>query len=382
MKAGYKYTLPYVLAFLPMIFTTAIEHAVVRMAAAVILYFAGITACNYRMQKQFERIKTDRQLLDQEHCEQFNNYRSAVARNAVEWSGLVPVLNKQLQEVVNQTESAALEIGEKFMDIVERARNQAKKSASIVCSFAAGGDASEEDFVKLSKKALINEIASIKSISEVLKKTVDDMKLIISYADSIKQSVGDIEYLADQTNLLALNAAIEAARAGQHGRGFAVVADEVRKLADKSDLSAKEIRRIITKVDTETRNICARTELNVTESKQQSEKTETVVNSTLEALDSVLKDVETQVNDLTEDSKKLSSDIAAIVVSMQFQDITRQRIEHVIEPLNSLREQLQALSDNSHEIYDSGSKAGQDLWLENIYTMESERKVLREAAAI
>ncbi len=66
----------------------------------------------------------------------------------------------------------------------------------------------------------------------------------------INEMVTLITSIASQTNLLSLNASIEAARAGEAGRGFAVVAEEIKALAEQSDVSANQIKDIVSEIGT------------------------------------------------------------------------------------------------------------------------------------
>jgi methyl-accepting chemotaxis protein len=291
---------------------------------------------------------------------------------------LIPVLTNQLGEVVEQTEAAALEIGDKFMSIVDRARSQSSRASGAFDKFyAKGGDNSLTD---LSKTALLDVIDNLKNVTDVSRKTLADIQTIVQTMDSINKIVEDIEYIADQTNLLALNAAIEAARAGEHGRGFAVVADEVRKLSARSNDAAYKIHSLIRNVDGQIKGIYSSTEKNTEKSTLKSAEAEKTVDDTIQTIDNLLGSAKDELEVLTMESETLATDISRIVVSMQFQDITRQRIEHVVEPLMSFRTELEDVVTKVTQMGErihAGIWGGNEKWLEGIYTMESEREVMK-----
>ncbi len=352
-----------------------------RVLATFIACSGAGLICYLSIKKSLAELKAEQMKAEKKHLSEMETAIKPIAKLLSERVQIIPVLTNQLNDVTQQTESAALDIGEKFMSIVQRARNQAKKASVAFGRFAGNGGSSSESLTDLSKKALSDVIESLREMTAVTRQTLNDMEIIMEDAGHIKKIVAEIEYIADQINLLALNAAIEAARAGEHGRGFAIVADEVRRLSDRSNTAADEIKKLITKVETDIKVIYSKTEKSATESSARSSKAEVVVEDALKKIDDIINETKIKLNEMGAETESLAKDISSIVISMQFQDITRQRIEHVVEPLVSFKAELEditqkarSMSEKIHE-WEGNSSAE---WLEKMYTMESERKVLKE----
>ena len=103
-------------------------------------------------------------------------------------------------------------------------------------------------------EALGRTSEGMRSISTSVGSAADVVRTLEVRSHEIGTILNVINEVNDQTNLLALNAAIISAQAGEHGRGFAVVADEIRELSARTASSTKEIKKIISSVQEESKN--------------------------------------------------------------------------------------------------------------------------------
>lgn len=378
LKLYVKLALILLLTILPSLISN--ERGGYRIIAAVAAYFLAACLGFLLIRQRFSNLNAEHILEEKEHLSEIEASITPVTRFLNDRAQLIPVFTNQLADVIQMTETAALEVTDKFMTIVERARGQAKKSSGALSSFS--GDDNEGDLINSTKRALLDVIGNLQELTVAANKTLSEMEIMTKDAGSIKKIIEEIEYVADQTNLLALNAAIEAARAGEHGRGFAVVAEEVRKLSDRSNLAADEIRKLITKVEADISSVYVTTKASASDGSRKSAEAGEIVEGALKRMDLAVSTAKGQLDELAAETGALAKDISGIVISMQFQDMARQRIEHVIEPLLRLKSELEEMSQKEkiidrkiHEWEGNSSLAE----LERMYTMESERETARKA---
>lgn len=369
------------LILLPLALTSFSDFRAGRIIGAAVFYAAALVAAGAVINIYAGRIHRGYAENKRLIMEEMERMAGEVTAHLRERARLIPVLTGQLAEVTEQTETAALDMGARFMSIVERARRQAEKATGSFSRFAGDGGGDRGSLIDLSREALSGAVESLKDMADVTSRTLNEMKVIIEDAGNIGRIVSEIEYIAEQINLLALNAAIEAARAGEHGRGFSIVADEVRKLSDRSHAAADEMRKLIHKVEADTKEVYSKTEKIAADSSVRSSGAGGVVRDVLKKVDAMMNEAGAQLDELGAETAMLAKDINGIVVSMQFQDITRQRLEHVIEPLLLLKGELEDVQkrvknmSSKMQVGDGDKLAAR---LEKMYTMESERSLLRK----
>lgn len=271
-----------------------------------------------------------------------------------------------------------MDLSKSFMNINKKAKEQVKEVSAVF------GDLSEESgdnnqSVLLSMKEVLSRIiTNFNSVTEIIKKSKSATAKIIERAEAVKDIVRKTDNIADSSKVLAINATIEAARAGAHGKGFSVVASEFRKLAEDSESANKEIHSIIDKVTEETRHVYKETEEGVKRSNEITMEAGEMLKNALGQINNAIAQARDKLADLSRHAESLARDISTIVVSIQFQDITRQRIEHVIEPLEEFAKELNSLKEeleNSSSLADFASR-DHAAWLVNKYTMETEKELM------
>lgn len=264
------------------------------------------------------------------------------------------VLGRQLVEATEQTETALL-------GVIGRMVNVHGKASFQVELIGSSSEKSNElievthDQIRKNNQVIQALNAFSDTESDQLRDNLGRIQRLSDEMEQMRPMVDDIADIADRTNLLALNAAIEAARAGEAGRGFAVVADEVRRLSNQTNKAAKEIADRITMVagqaQTETEN--ARRLIERDEKSHKFKSMAGNLSEIEERFRNASVHLEEIIQSIDESNRTIVDEVSVVMGEIQFQDVLRQRIEHVTEGL----EYLNGLAGDTVLWLDGGAEA-------------------------
>lgn len=244
---------------------------------------------------------------------------------------VLPIWGQQIEAARTLSEESILKLSDRFAtlsgDICASAFDGAgQNSGSRLLEILEVGQRDLDSIMLALRSALLRKESELKEVLMLSDFT--------SQLQEMAKFVGDI---AKQTNLLALNAAIEAARAGDAGRGFAVVADEVRKL---SSLSGETGLKISETVNTVNAAISRTVELSRHQAQQDSQTlahSEQLVSQVIEHFRHNAQAIVDTSSSLQQQSESVASEIAGVLVALQFQDRVSQMLNLVNNDLCKLR---------------------------------------------
>ena len=132
-----------------------------------------------------------------------------------------------------------------------------------------------------------------------------------AYAEKIGSVSEDIDDISGQIRLLSINTAIEAVRAGSLGGGFAVLASEIRQLAENSASSVEHIATTIDQVRETAATLTSNVE-RLSRTNGELAAFQNTVNVAASHEDEATRTMAQSVGELTESSRRLSTEIAHV----------------------------------------------------------------------
>lgn len=238
-------------------------------------------------------------------------------------------LGRELAGLIQFTEEEFLGIGERLQSVSRQAREIAAKSGAAAALMAGQEFTASIDGLR----RILNGVERIGHDTGASKKALGEMLARIEHCRDL---LAGFDKLVLILKILALHTRIESARIHRSDADFSGLSVEVERLALEIKGNTESIIEGSTSLQDLVRNTLAK--LGELTARQQSE-TSALVRDTTAGLDSLTRNHERSAEaaaGIAGHYKKVCSGIGEVVQSLQFQDITRQQIEHVREALREL----------------------------------------------
>ena len=258
------------------------------------------------------------------------------------------MVTESVEEVISLTEEAVSEISKRFRVLVAKANEQTEAATSLLSSDGQGsGILSLPDFIQAYDSQLVNVTAHMSSFSYAADEMANHQKRISEHAQVMEQTIDGLRTMASQIARIALDSSVAMTSQTLSPRDFVEMTDRIRAISAQAHELTRKTRSGLDSIGDEVRQANKRTTQVAEAARRAVEIARQEIGVLNAATIEQTKQVEETLKRVNGLSMEIQQDINQIIVAMQFQDITRQKLERLHKP--ALAGAAQSLSLLSHE---------------------------------
>lgn len=240
-----------------------------------------------------------------------------------------------LDDVIQQSESAAASIGNSFRLIMDKTGLQMDSAVRLLKSSSGDGTGgstwlSLPDFITAYERQLDNVTSRMMDFSKASEEMSRHQEVVREHSLAIDEMLDELRNMAARIRKLALDSTVAANRdIGSDNRWFIEIADRIRETSTSAHELTRRMRDGLEKI----REVMGGTydELNKSSDNVRLAAVQAKVDVSQLNIATMEKarEVTNTLEKITTLGKEVRSDINQIIVAMQYQDITQQKLEHI-----------------------------------------------------
>ena len=244
-------------------------------------------------------------------------------------------VDQQVTEVMTHAESAVVEIGKRFVEVTRKTRKQVELAVGLLSntrSEAEQGEAAESltDYIHASDALLKDLGKQLSGLGAELASLAARQEAVREDSKKIDGALDQLAGLASQIRVLALDSS---RRGSSDNRAFVEMTDRVRDLSMNADESARAIRRILEDIKANAGSTDNAIRALAMQARDAGRKSNEQVTELTGATLTKMQEVNEALGEIGGLGERIQADINQIVIELQFQDITQQKLQRLKAPI-------------------------------------------------
>jgi methyl-accepting chemotaxis protein len=258
------------------------------------------------------------------------------------------LVTDSVEEVIKLTEDAVNEISKNFRIVVGKANEQTEAAMSLLQGDGQHtGILSLPEFIKAYDTQLVNVTSHMTSFSEAADEMASHQKRVSEHAKVMEGTIDGLRNMASQISRIALDGSVAMTSQTLNPRDFVDMTDRIRGISAEAHELTRKTRQGLDAIGDEVRQGNKRTTQVAEAARRAVEVARTEISTLNAATIEQTRQIEITLQRINDLSMEIQKDINQIIMAMQFQDITRQKLERLHKP--TLGAAAESLSLLSHE---------------------------------